>query len=124
MEPCFFFRSRSQNNEVATARFGERAMGLLVVLECLALHVDLVPRFSGVEHGPAGLVEQHGARRGALYQLAFAVGPSAVNFLVRTGRRARRMPRRHGVAGRAGLPAGAGVEHHGVGRDDLAGSTE
>ena len=69
----FFFRSRSQNNEVATARFGERAMGLLVVLECLArflyeetnLHVDLVPRFSGVEHGPAGLVEQHGQFFGA-----------------------------------------------------------
>ena len=94
----FFFRSRSQNNEVATARFGERAMRLLVVLECLArflyeetnLHVDLVPllpvcRALAVWNTALQDWLNNTVRAVARYQLAFAV---AVTFLVRTSRRA------------------------------------
>ena len=85
----FFFRSRSQNNEVATARFGERAMRLLVVLECLArflyeetnLHVDLVPllpvcRALAVWNTALQDWLNNTVRAVARYQLAFAVGPS------------------------------------------------
>ncbi|MCV6613939.1 MAG: hypothetical protein OIF35_03105 [Cellvibrionaceae bacterium] len=102
-----FFRSRSQNNEVVTAPVGERAMRLLAVLECLArflfeetnLHVDLVPllpvcRALAVWNTLLQDWLDNTVRAVARYQLAFAVGPSAVTFRVRTGRRARRMPRR------------------------------
>eukprot|EP00434_Breviolum_minutum_P014337 symbB.v1.2.012644.t1/scaffold877.1/size158077/1 len=82
-------------------------MRWLVVLECLArflyeetnLHVALVPllpvcRALAAWNTSLQDLLDNTIRVVAQYQLAFAVGPTAVTFMVRTGRRARRMPRR------------------------------
>ena len=82
-------------------------MRWLVVLECLArflyyetnLHVALVPllpvcRALAAWNTSLQDLLDNTIRVVAQFQLAFAVGPTAVTFMVRTGRRARRMPRR------------------------------
>ena len=103
------------------------AMRWLVVLECLArflyyetnLHVALVPllpvcRALAAWNTSLQDLLDNTIRVVAQYQLAFAVGPTAVTFMVRTGRRARRMPRR----GQTNQPppvqdGGRGVGHPG-----------
>ena len=83
------------------------AMRWLVVLECVArflfeetnLHVALVPllpvcRALAAWNTSLQDLLDNTIRVVAQYQLAFAVGPTAVTSMVRTGRRARRMPRR------------------------------
>ena len=83
-----------------------------MVLECLArflyeetnLHVALVPllpvcRALAAWHTALQDWLDNTVRAVAQYQLAFAVGPSAVTFLVRTGRPARPAHATQGVPG-------------------------
>ena len=111
-------------------------MRWLVVLECLArflyeetnLHVALVPllpvcRALAAWHTALQDWLDNTVRAVAQYQLAFAVGPSAVT---RPAHAAQGAPggHWHGVSGRARTLARGGLEHNAAARRDVASSPD